>query len=90
MNEFFIELGSYLRKSRKQAGLSQGDVAKELGYATPQFVSNFERGLCAPPLPKLKILIKLFKLSQDEVIGLMLSQQEKYWKKALNDSTEEN
>ena len=88
MNELFVELGKYLKSKRKENGMSQSEVAQKLGYATPQFISNFERGLCAPPLPKLKTLIKLFNISQEEVIQLMLAQQEKYWKRMLSNGVE--
>lgn len=38
------------KKWRLQAGLSQGDVSKQLGYKTNQMVSNVERGICSYPL----------------------------------------
>lgn len=56
MNEF----GHFLRQARIKAGLSQGKVAKHLGYTTPQFVSNWERGLCSPPISTLKRLSKIY------------------------------
>lgn len=50
---------------RKNAGLSQRDVAKKFGYGTVQFVSNWERGLCTPPLKSAKALAKLFKVKPE-------------------------
>ena len=47
MKELFQVLGDYLQSKRMKVGLSQGDVATKLGYSSPQFISNFERGLCA-------------------------------------------
>lgn len=83
MQELFQNLGVYLQKKRVKAGLSQGDVAKALGYSSPQFISNFERGLCAPPLPKLKSIINMYDLSPEAVMNLMLKEQEKHLRKAL-------
>jgi transcriptional regulator with XRE-family HTH domain len=83
MKELFKVLGDFLQSKRVKAGLSQGDVATKLGYSSPQFISNFERGLCAPPLNKLKLLVQLYDLSGDEVLKLMLKEQEKHLRKAL-------
>ena len=85
MKEIFAELGKYLRDKRKLKGMSQSDVAKKLGYSNPQFISNFERGLCAPPLKKLKILIGLYDLPKKELMKLMLDLQERHLKKQLFD-----
>ena len=37
--------GTLLKQSRKIREISQLDVAKYMGYSSPQFVSNVERGL---------------------------------------------
>ena len=44
------ELGEYLKKCRIRAKKSQGQVAKELGYESAQYISNIERGVGYPPL----------------------------------------
>ena len=43
------ELAKGLKQKRVAAGLSQRDVSDELGYSTPQFISNWERGISCPP-----------------------------------------
>jgi len=48
------------KEARIEAGLSQWDVAKELGYGTPQFISNIERGISTIPMDKLTDISKLF------------------------------
>lgn len=83
MKDLFEVLGSYLQEKRVEAGLSQGVVAAKLGYSSPQFISNFERGLCAPPLAKLKSIIDMYDLNAEEVIKIMLSEHEKHIRKAL-------
>lgn len=72
------ELGNYLKNKRTRSGLSQSEVAKGLGYSSPQFISNFERGLCAPPLPALKKIMNYYKLPKNEIIGFLLRQQRQY------------
>jgi transcriptional regulator with XRE-family HTH domain len=84
MKELFQVLGEFLQSKRIKAGLSQGDVATKLGYSSPQFISNFERGLCAPPLNKLKLLVQLYDLNGEEVMKLMLKEHEKHLRKSLN------
>jgi transcriptional regulator with XRE-family HTH domain len=49
----FDSVGALIKQYRLDAGLSQGDLAKKLGYTTPQFVSNWERELCQPPAASL-------------------------------------
>lgn len=45
-----FELGRYLRTCRRKAKKSQSEVARDLGYGSPQFISNVERGISYPPL----------------------------------------
>lgn len=44
-------IGKFLRDARVSAGLTQRDVSAKMGYTSAQFVSNWERGVCAPPHP---------------------------------------
>ncbi len=71
-------LNDYLREKRLDSGLSQLDVARELGYASPQFVSNWERGLVSPPLETIGILIDLYKIPADEVVDRILDETREY------------
>lgn len=75
MELLFRNLGTYLNAKRKAAGLSQGQVARSLGYSSPQFISNIERGLCSPPLKKLRTMIQLYQVPGEEVAGLILRHQ---------------
>jgi len=77
------KFGQYLKKSRVNSKLTQAKVAEKLGYSTPQFVSNFERGLCEPPLENLKKLIGIYKLNTDEVINMKLEMEKKKLKSKL-------
>lgn len=71
-------LSDYLRQKRVDSGLSQLDVAKVLGYSSPQFVSNWERGLVSPPLETIAVLIDLYKLQPTEVVERILGETRDY------------
>lgn len=60
---------------REKANLTQRDVSDSLGYSTPQFISNVERGRCRFPVQKLPRIKKLYKLSNDQVLDLFLSEE---------------
>ena len=49
-----------LKTLRMKAGLSQKDAARVLGYNTPQFISNWERGISEPPIKTIPKLAKLY------------------------------
>lgn len=68
----FYHLGAYLRQRRIDAGYSQVELGEILGYSSSQFVSNWERGLCAPPEDGLQKLIKLLKLNRETLVFSMI------------------
>ena len=67
-----MTLGQFLKSKRENASMSQGDVAKKLKYTSPQFISNWERGVSSPPIKVLKQLSGLYKISTDELFNLIL------------------
>lgn len=69
----YEDFGRYLADKRTAAGLTQRQVADTLGYSSAQFISNFERGIATPPLPKLKKLISIYKMSLDTTLDLIIS-----------------
>lgn len=71
-------LNDYLRQKRVDSGLSQLDVARELGYSSPQFVSNWERGLVSPPLETIAVLVDLYKINSSEVVSKILDETRDY------------
>jgi transcriptional regulator with XRE-family HTH domain len=78
------KLGSFLKLRRVSKGLSQNDVSHKLGYSSAQFVSNWERGVSAPPVDKLGDLIGLYGIPQKDFVKFMLGLHEKELKKALS------
>lgn len=81
--ELFKTLGTLLRESRERNGFSQKEISSRLGYSSPQFISNIERGLCAPPLNKLKDLIDVYELNPDKVVRLILKEEKRKLEGAL-------
>lgn len=67
-------IGKFLKYQREKAGLSQRQVAEKLGYTTPQFVSNWERGIISPPLTTMATLVKMYSMSSKELLELLVSE----------------
>lgn len=68
-------LGSYLKRKRMESGLAQIDVAEKLGYTTPQYISNFERGTCQPSLKILTRLADIYQIDIKEFFDVIIEQQ---------------
>ena len=63
----FVKLGERLTKYRKDAELSQDELAKML-YVTRQAISKWERGECCPEIETLAKIGKIFAKTIDEMI----------------------
>lgn len=63
-----MTVGEFLAHARLKANLSQWDVAKKLGYTSPQFVSNVERGISKPPIKVLKTLVEMYGIKPRDLI----------------------
>lgn len=74
----YTDLGEYLQKMRTRSGLTQREVSMTLGYSSAQFISNFERGIAVPPLKKLKTLVKMYDMSAETVMGLILDAEREH------------
>lgn len=68
-------LGEILKAKRIAANISQATVAQHFGYSTPQFISNWERDVSAPPVDILKKIAALYGVSGDEMLELMINQK---------------
>lgn len=66
------KFAEFLKNKRVDAGLSQMQVAEFLNYSTPQFISNWERGVSQPPVNSLKRLSLLYKTSAEELFECAL------------------
>ena len=78
-----VKLGEYLQQKRKERGLSQGHVSRVLGYSSPQFISNMERGLCCPPFSALKQMAELYEIDSEEITSTLIRFQSEFLAKAF-------
>jgi len=83
----YKSLGVFLKKSRKRSGLSQTEVANQLGYSTPQFISNWERGISGPPISCIKKLAKFYNINEESLFKMTLQQVEKELRRQFKKST---
>lgn len=72
----FQNLGVYLKEKRLSAGFTQTELSQSLKVHV-QFVSNWERGLCAPPSHCFHHLIDVLALSREQVVAAMLSDSKR-------------
>lgn len=68
----FLFIGKFLKRARVKAGLSQGDVRDLLGYKTPQIISDWERGICGPPLSSMRKLKRAYGLSEIAIVRVWM------------------
>ena len=68
------EIGKGIAEKRKQAGLSQEELAKRLGL-TRQAISRWESGAALPTVDNLVELARVLEVSVDEL--LQLTREEK-------------
>ncbi len=71
------QLASFLKEKRIEIGLTQSEVASTLGYSSPQFISNWERGLANPPVFILRNLTKIYKVPADEMFAKLMHEVER-------------
>ncbi len=65
-------LGYRLKLLRKQHGLSQCDLGKLLGVSKVS-ISNYEKGTRIPSMDVLLMILKVFNVSADYMLGRELS-----------------
>jgi transcriptional regulator with XRE-family HTH domain len=63
-----------IKRNRMERGVSQDRLARHLGYASGQFVSNFERGTCPLPLKQIKAAADFLKISHKVIIGALIAE----------------
>lgn len=76
-------LGTYLRRKRELVKLTQAEVADALGYKSPQYVSNWERGASCPPAHGLRKLVKILHLDRNEILNILVSIDRTKWERTL-------
>jgi transcriptional regulator with XRE-family HTH domain len=66
--QFFKELGTRIAQARKDHGLTQNDLAEQLGVAQ-QTLAHYEVGRARMPASMLPTVARLLTLSLDELMG---------------------
>lgn len=69
------KLGTFLKEQRENKGLTQAHVAEKLGYGSPQFISNIERGISRVPIKSLRQFIEVYDLQANDVIDILLEEK---------------
>lgn len=82
MNKYVIKrhytsIGKVLSDARYRSDLTQREVANKLRYSSPQFISNFERGIAMPPIKKMRVLLKMYHLDPSVVIDAVMKDKRK-------------
>ena len=72
------KMGEFLAEKRIEAGISQIELARAIGYSSPQYVSNWERSICGPPLEKLYDICKLLKLDTNKIMEMIMHDTREY------------
>lgn len=67
----FKNLGKYLKEKRINAGYTQSGLAEKLKVHV-QFVSNWERGICAPPSHCFQKSLDILKADRKKIVAAML------------------
>lgn len=79
------KLGKYIRTKRTEKGLSQGDLAKLLGYSSPQYISDWERGASGVPMKKLIAVARFLDIDHAELFDCLLEFSMEKLKADLNE-----
>ena len=70
-----LAFGQYLRTSRQEAGITQKELSSRLGYASSQFVSNWERGLSFPAPNNLSLIADVLGIGVGEIIDALVEEK---------------
>lgn len=68
------EVGSFLGQQRRKIAITQTELSNQLELASPQLVSNWERGICLPPFARWKHICNLLLLDK-KVFALLIIKQ---------------
>lgn len=69
-----MKTGILIKNYRKKSSMSQGFLAKKLGYSNGQFISNWERGVAPIPVHKVREICKLLDIDVDKFKKTMIDE----------------
>jgi transcriptional regulator with XRE-family HTH domain len=68
-----LSINERIRTRRLEMGLTQLEISKKIGLESPQYISNIERGLCAPSVEVLQKLVHILKIDAHEIVDMMVN-----------------
>lgn len=81
----FNHIARLVRENRSKVKISQGDLARSVGFKNGQYISNIERALCGIPVNKIKKISEPLKISEDLIIEAMLLDLGEYLTESLRE-----
>jgi transcriptional regulator with XRE-family HTH domain len=66
------KFGSFLKNMRERRDVTQADLARKLGFGTSQFISNWERGICEPPMYAIPIIAEYLAIPKRKMVSELL------------------
>ena len=70
-----VKTGQNIKFLRKRAGLSVRDLQEIFGFATPQAIYKWQKGLALPTIDNLVVLAALLNVSIDDIIVTDIQNQ---------------
>lgn len=83
MKKYFKNISEVIRDSRNEAGMTQLELAKCIGYDCGQFVSNLERGMCSLPLNRVKVTCQTLGIKPANITNALLMDYQIRLKEAV-------
>lgn len=66
-----VEIGRILADQRKRIGISQGDVARELGYVNMNFISMIESGRSKIPMNRVDDFVYAYRMNPEFILVIL-------------------
>lgn len=66
-----VEIGRILADQRKRIGISQGDVARELGYVNMNFISMIESGRSKIPMNRVDDFVHAYRMNPEFILVIL-------------------
>lgn len=79
----YKRIGAMIKEARISKNITQAELAEQLGFETPQFISLIERGLSKPPLKLIGQVIPILGLNEKLITKMLLDHEENKIKEGL-------
>ena len=65
--------GQNISALREQQGITVKELQKMLGFATPQAIYKWQRGVCLPTVDNLVVLSVIFSVPVDDILAVEMN-----------------